>query len=190
MPQQKRFTDEELRARKNARSRERYLEQRAEIAAYHAELYQKKKAADPEFMKKNAERVRERRSANLPQARAVAKKSRQKHAERRKADVREWFAANPEKRRIYEANRRAKKRERGGSLSPDIGQTLMALQRGKCACCKASLKDVKANLDHIIPLALGGSNTDDNMQLLCQPCNNSKYSKHPVDFMQSRGYLL
>jgi hypothetical protein len=41
-----------------------------------------------------------------------------------------------------------------------------------------------------MPLALGGSNTDDNMQLLRAICNYHKYTKHPIDFMQSKGFLL
>lgn len=46
------------------------------------------------------------------------------------------------------------------------------------------------HLDHVMPLALGGSNTDDNMQLLRDRCNLQKHAKHPVDFMQERGFLL
>jgi 5-methylcytosine-specific restriction endonuclease McrA len=45
-------------------------------------------------------------------------------------------------------------------------------------------------MDHIIPLALGGANTDDNIQLLRATCNLQKHTKHPIDFMQQRGYLL
>jgi 5-methylcytosine-specific restriction endonuclease McrA len=29
-----------------------------------------------------------------------------------------------------------------------------------------------------------------NLQLLCQPCNNQKHVKHPVDFMREKGFLL
>jgi 5-methylcytosine-specific restriction endonuclease McrA len=46
------------------------------------------------------------------------------------------------------------------------------------------------HLDHIVPLAIGGTNTDDNIQLLRQKCNQQKSAKHPIDFMQSRGFLL
>ena len=46
------------------------------------------------------------------------------------------------------------------------------------------------HLDHIMPLALGGSNTDDNIQLLRARCNLQKRAKHPVDFMRERGYLI
>jgi 5-methylcytosine-specific restriction endonuclease McrA len=45
-------------------------------------------------------------------------------------------------------------------------------------------------MDHIIPLALGGTNTDDNIQLLRAKCNKQKGAKHPIDFMQQRGFLL
>lgn len=33
-------------------------------------------------------------------------------------------------------------------------------------------------------------NADENVQLLCSRCNLSKGAKHPVEFMQSQGYLL
>lgn len=99
-------------------------------------------------------------------------------------------AANPEANRIKWQNRRARKRESGGTLSKGLAERLFQLQRGKCACgCKQPLGD-NYHRDHIIPLALGGTNTDDNMQLLTATCNLSKGAKHPIDFMQSRGYLL
>lgn len=34
------------------------------------------------------------------------------------------------------------------------------------------------------------TNTDDNIQLLRKLCNHKKGTKHPVDFMQERGFLL
>jgi 5-methylcytosine-specific restriction endonuclease McrA len=46
------------------------------------------------------------------------------------------------------------------------------------------------HLDHIIPLARGGKNEDRNMQVTCPTCNRQKHSKDPIEFMQSRGYLL
>lgn len=100
-----------------------------------------------------------------------------------------WQVANADLVRISWQNRRAKKKASGGRLSKGLAEKLMILQKGKCVCCGLPLKD-GYHLDHIIPLALGGSNTDDNMQLLRQRCNNQKHTKHPIDFMQSRGFLL
>lgn len=109
--------------------------------------------------------------------------------DRIKESTRAWHKSNPEAKRINEQNRRARKRESGGILSKGLAKKLFELQKGKCPCCQQPLGD-DYHLDHIVPLALGGSNTDDNIQLLRQQCNSQKHSKHPIDFMQSRGFLL
>lgn len=41
----------------------------------------------------------------------------------------------------------------------------------QCVCCGTDTDLVR---DHIQPLAMGGSNTADNMQWLCRSCNSSK----------------
>lgn len=38
-------------------------------------------------------------------------------------------------------------------------------------------------LDHIVPISLGGTHTKDNTQLLCKSCNSSKSNKHANDQM-------
>lgn len=76
-----------------------------------------------------------------------------------------------------------------GPIELGITRKLGELQRWKCAVCRASLK-AGYDLDHIMPLARGGTNESSNLQLLCVPCNRRKHTKHPVDFMRSRGFLL
>lgn len=100
-----------------------------------------------------------------------------------------WAAANPEIRRIHHHNRRARIERSGGTLSKGLSAKLYKLQKGRCACCGQPLAD-DYQLDHIMPIALGGANTDDNIQLLRALCNRQKKAKHPVDFMQSRGFLI
>ena len=126
----------------------------------------------------------------------------QKNKDRIKQKVAEYRAANPEKTaaavtkchrrnpeylRIKRQNRRAK--ERGGKLSKGITQRLLILQKGRCAICRKDLNG-KHHLDHIMPLKLNGEHDDKNIQLLCPACNLEKNAHHPVDFMQSKGYLL
>ena len=77
----------------------------------------------------------------------------------------------------------------GGAISPGIIDKLYLLQQGKCACCGYKLGQ-NYHLDHIVPISKGGSNTDDNVQLLRDVCNMSKSAKDPIEYMQSKGYLL
>lgn len=126
----------------------------------------------------------------------LCRDARRRHYSKNKEKIRQkskdWDRKNPDKfkeRMQRSANaRRARLAGVGGKLSKGIVQKLLMLQKGKCAYCATVLH--KHHLDHIIPLALGGKNTDDNVQLLCPPCNMSKGAKHPIDYMQSKGFLL
>lgn len=48
----------------------------------------------------------------------------------------------------------------------------------------------KLNGTDIVPLAKGGSDGPENIQLLCAPCNRRKSAKDPIVFMQENGFLL
>lgn len=112
-----------------------------------------------------------------------------RNADKVKAKNKAHMEANPDLYRTYRINRRARKLASGGVLSIGLTDKLFRLQKGKCACCGESLGK-GYHRDHIMPLALGGSNTDDNIQLLRAICNQKKSSKHPVDFMRSKGFLI
>ncbi len=54
-------------------------------------------------------------------------------------------------------------------------------QRDNCRCrsCGKREWETRLSIDHIIPLALGGSNDLSNLQTLCLDCNQRK--KHHLD---------
>ena len=49
-------------------------------------------------------------------------------------------------------------------------------KRRFCAACGTAQN---LTIDHIIPLAKGGKNTLDNLQMLCESCNTEKADSHP-----------
>lgn len=168
----------------------------AAIAAWRAKNSEKLRSANAKYRIVNAEAIRERRAKyyaenaeKLRLASAKYRLSTPEYREKHRAAVSVWRKNNPDKQRAHESNRRARKIEAGGNLSPGLSARLHKLQRGKCACCGEPLGN-DYHLDHIMPLALGGTNTDDNIQLLRSKCNLQKNAKHPVDFMQQRGFLL
>lgn len=57
------------------------------------------------------------------------------------------------------------------SIPQDVKLLVWQRDGGRCAECGSQ---DNLEYDHIIPLALGGSNTDRNLQLLCESCNRRK----------------
>lgn len=193
------------RAEYHAKNKEK---RNTESAAWRELNKEKKKADAAEYYKNNSEARKEYsrawREANPELASATLKNYSITNREKRNQATAIWRAANPEKvkqrfklwsaanpqaGRIRAQNRKSRKLLNGGVLSSDLPKKLFKLQKGKCACCGKPLEG-GYHLDHIMPLALGGANTDDNIQLLRPKCNLQKNMKHPIDFMQGRGYLL
>lgn len=178
------------KARASGSGRMRDKEKRREHnASYYAANKEKLLAANAKWRAENQEKVRAYYASNRDRERTLNAAWRAANADKLRAYNAAWAAANPDRIRIKARNRRAKKRLAGGVLSPDISMKLMKLQRGKCACCGKPLGD-DYHIDHIMPLAMGGKNVDNNIQLLRAKCNLQKSAKHPVDFMQQRGFLL
>ena len=163
------------------------------MLAWRAKNQEHQKATNAAWYAANPDRAKvlkaEWYANNSDKAKAYASEWSLANSERRKARVKARYLENPEPFLVSNQNRRALRIKNGGELSTGLPSKLFALQRGKCACCGLPLGS-NYHMDHIMPLALGGSNTDDNIQLLRQRCNNQKHAKHPIDFMQSRGFLL
>lgn len=64
--------------------------------------------------------------------------------------------------------------DRKGKREPiprDLKVAVWQRDEGKCSQCGSN---VQLEFDHIVPLAMGGSNTERNLQLLCAQCNREK----------------
>ena len=143
---------------------------------------EKGRAAQRESYKRNREKINQRSSLYYKsnQIKMDAKNKAYREANREKVNA---------CMRIVTQNRRAKQRKNGGVLSKGLAKRLFMLQKGKCPCCQQPLGK-NYHMDHIIPIFMGGANTDDNIQLLRRRCNIQKTIKHPINFMQERGFLL
>ena len=100
-----------------------------------------------------------------------------------------WHLENKEKSRAARWRRKAKIKEVGGSFSGSDIKAMLIMQKNSCVNC---MTDIRAGyeIDHIMPIHLGGSNFIENIQLLCRPCNRSKWAKHPIDWAKENGRLL
>ena len=162
-------------------------------AGYRLRNKEKIRLSQLKYRAKNAERLsaysKRRYEADKDAARARMKNWYAKNkavAIRRAA---EWNKANPEVMRAHVRNRRAKLRGSPGTHTRAQVEKMLQDQRRRCAACKCSISD-GYHVDHIQPVARGGSNDITNIQLLCAPCNQSKGARDPIDWAQSLGRLL
>lgn len=123
-----------------------------------------------------AKRVRIIRSINPEPHRTSLRKSFQKHKAKRVAEARQWRNRNKERYSQHMRAAKAKRRAAEGSFTRKDIILLFEKQNSLCSVCKTDISN-KYHVDHIIPLAKGGTNWSDNLQLLCRPCNQSKGSK-------------
>lgn len=116
--------------------------------------------------------------ANPDHFAAKARRRRTAKPEWYKENYDRWLANNYERKLDQNRGYRARKMNAGGSHTPEEVAALLDRQRWICAnpYCGADLKVVEKQLDHVVPLARGGSDAVENLQWLCEPCNRRKYS--------------
>ena len=55
---------------------------------------------------------------------------------------------------------------------------------GKCYYCTKQISFKELTMDHLVPLAMGGRSTKDNLVPSCKSCNNRKKSMMPIQWQE------
>jgi 5-methylcytosine-specific restriction endonuclease McrA len=171
-------SDPELAATYNKKKRDEHRRRRMrpEWSERHrkiARIYETKYYADPTIKKHRREAIVRRRNANPILA--------EQHRKRSLA----WQKANPDKVKARRHRRRARRVGAEGWYSGDDVRALLEGQKFLCFWCSDDING-RHHIDHLIPLAKGGSNWPDNIVASCATCNHRKGAKMPNEF---RAYL-
>lgn len=145
----------------------------------------------PEHKAKGAEQTRQKRLRNREEINDLRRQRYQENKERERERGRLWSAKNKEKksekyRRWAQANkefrrakdnlRRTRKLNAEGTHTADDIRRQYEAQNGRCYYCETEVGK-KYEVDHVIPLARGGSNAAENIVISCPACNRSKGAK-------------
>lgn len=101
----------------------------------------------------------------------------ERHLEARRVTSNKWSAARPEYLRARNQNRRAMRKNAGGSFTRQEWLDLLAVCGHTCLKCGRKEPDIKLTVDHVVPLVKGGSGYIENIQPLCLTCNLRKHDK-------------
>lgn len=125
---------------------------------------------------------------------AKQKRYRERNSDKIKQDWAEWYAANgndrlarkralydPEKKRAERSPERTRidrDRRRARMLAAYVEDTpfdeVLVRDLGICGICSSPIMSDKIDLDHIVPLAAGGTHEMKNVQLAHPTCNKRK----------------
>ena len=169
----------------NARNRERRKANPGPIRAAenrqwhkHKDRYNaaKRNISDEERARRNARR-RADRAARPDFYRQQERRHRERDPERKREMARAYYAAHPEK---WQKARRAREaRKAGVEYQPYTRTEIFERDGGVCRGCGRELVNEPGGfqLDHIVPISLGGPDIPANLQLMCAPCNRGKWAK-------------
>lgn len=142
----------------------------------HVKAYRDEYYADPVHREDSKTRNRKNYAAN-PVAAAVARRKR--YVERQQATiaatVRAYRLRNPGKHAEIENRRRARKLAQ--FVAPVDPVTIRDRDKGLCGICGHAVASDEQSLDHIVPLARGGTHEPANVQLAHRSCNSRKGAK-------------
>ena len=96
---------------------------------------------------------------------------RQQNLERENESVKIWAKNNPEKTRHFKARNRAKRNQ--AKVFSVTKKDITRLAQSLCFYCGAKAQ----HIDHVIPLARGGTHGIGNLVSACRRCNLQKSSK-------------
>jgi 5-methylcytosine-specific restriction endonuclease McrA len=155
---------------------------KARNAAYREANRETLRAKGREYAAANRGRLKAQYAANPEPAKERARRWQLANAERVRQKNRNWREANPDKYREHMRLGRSRRRARLASL-PDYVITTGDVRRllaGPCAVADCANTDIQ--IDHIIPIARGGSHGIGNLQPLCSSHNQSKGARLWIEF--------
>lgn len=112
----------------------------------------------------------------------------EENREKKRTSARKSYKKDPLKfikRQLqHKRNRRARIEGNGGKITDKQWNSLKEFYNFTCLCCGRKEPEIKLELDHVIPISLGGMHDIDNAQPLCKSCNSSKRAKH-IDYRKN-----
>lgn len=151
----------------------RYREEHPEVGAADAERVRRWYQDNKE---RHLERSTQWRADNPDKVKQTQRDYYERNQEARRMNTRRWRSENPEQ--VARQNEERRAREAGAGLDSDIDYgRIYRRDRDICYLCGKKVKKSERHLDHVIPLARGGSHSEDNLKVTHARCNLIKGTK-------------
>ncbi len=138
---------------------------------WRAEHWDKHLDTAARYRERHRDRVR--KSMNASDAKRSVTEERKQFKKNYKltniVKTREW-------QRTARINRTLRKAKNGGWSEPSLWEAKCEMYGWKCAYCIKPLDDYTVEIEHVIPIAKGGSGWTSNLVPACRSCNAKKHA--------------
>lgn len=177
---------------RRARDPEKYRAAHRESRRRNQEATEREREYHRQWCRDNAGHIRSYSSSYYAEHRqeriAASKRYAAEHPEHLKAKRRErWLREKASKAwrcdayRAHIRNYQARKRGAPGKHTGEDREAQYRRQHGRCYWCGEKV-GAKYHVDHVVPLARGGTNWPSNLVIACPRCNREKGAKMPHEF--------
>ena len=149
-------------------------------AAHRQEVTARQRA----WVERNRDRVRANqrafKDANKERLDKYFIEYRKRNADHIRTKAKDWYRDNTERAKDYQHRRRARVRV---EETPETVAYMALISGDPCSYCGGSADTI----DHIVPLARGGSHVSDNLAAACRLCNQRKQTNSLLRFLHRTG---
>ena len=138
------------------------------------------RASDREWYALNRERILAAKAAYRDEHRQQSCDASSRWRERHPEDASRYYTEHREQSLARVRNRRARLGGSGGIHTAADVRAQYDRQHGRCYWCGVKV-GTRYHVDHVWPVAKGGSNGPENLVIACPDCNRSKGAKPPTD---------
>lgn len=152
-------------------------------AAYYAEHREERLAYNATYREAHREEIAAGKRAWEGAHEQERLAQREEHLGDHAEATKRWRTRHPEQRGVDRRNRRAREANAPGSHTAADVTAQYARQGGRCYWC-GEKTGRHYHVDHVVPLAKGGSNGPENLVISCPTCNLRKSTKLPHEFAE------
>ena len=143
-----------------------------------------------EYRENNAEKIKQYDKENYEKRITYQKQYKKENSEKIITYKKQYNKENPHIIAANDHRRRARKLKLDDNTVTSSFIKDLAKRDTRCPCCSKALTEANRHLAHVVPLSIGGMNSEKKLRYFCSTCNLEQNSRHPMQHWHDEPYVF